>query len=474
MGTSNARALADATLLALLAPLDASRTLGRYELLAPIAKGGMAVVWTARLRGTRGFSKLVAVKTILPHLSADPRFERMFLTEATIASRIRHANVCEILDLGEDRGILYLAMELVDGEPLSVLTDAARDGERVPLVVAATIVARAARGLHAAHELCSEEGRRLDVVHRDVSPHNILVSADGTVKIVDFGVAKAALDQEQSTQSGVIRGKVGYVAPEQVNGDVVDARTDIFALGVVLYELTTGHHPFRSASDLATLLAVSSTDPARRPSEVASAYPPELEAIVTRAIAKAPAARYASMAELAMDLEAFLAGSSAGEDPEGFRRALAPLLTPSRESRASRLATAMSTLGGPRKRVVPASGPRRPRARSIVLAAALAAALGGTFVWARTDRARVDRVPPSVTTSSGALAPPSPAPTTAPRPAETSEEVEGVGVTGASASPRPARPRTSGVAPASASGSAAPAPGPAPPASRTLFRDPGF
>lgn len=474
MGTRNARELVDATLLALLAPLDASRTLGRYELLAPLAKGGMAIVWTARLRGTRGFSKLVAVKTILPHLSADPRFERMFLTEATIASRIRHPNVCEILDLGEDRGILYLAMELVDGEPLSVLTDAARGGERVPHAVAATIAARAARGLHAAHELCSEDGRRLDVVHRDVSPHNILVSADGAVKIVDFGVAKAALDQEQSTQSGVIRGKVGYVAPEQVNGDAVDARTDVFALGVVLYELTTGRHPFRAASDLATLLAVSSTDPARRPSELVPAYPPELEAIVMRALAKAPAARYASMAELATDLEALLAESSAGEDLERFRGVLAPLLAPSRESRAIRLATAMSALGDPRKHVVSSSGPRRRRARSLVLAAVLAAALGGTFVWARTDRARVDGAPPSVTTSSGALAAPSPAPTMALGPAETSETVQAVGVTGASASPRPARARTSVAAPAAASVSAAPAPGPAPPASRTLFRDPGF
>jgi eukaryotic-like serine/threonine-protein kinase len=272
----------DDEILSALAPLNADQTLGRYELLTPIGRGGMAVVWAARLQGSRGFSRMVAIKVMLPHLSVDPRFERMFLREAKIASRIRHPNVCEIADLGEQDGLLYLVMEWVDGDSLATVMRA--DGESLPHDVAAHIVAEAGRGLHAAHELTSDDGEHLDVVHRDVSPQNILVTTSGTVQIVDFGVAKAANDGEQTTQSGFTKGKVGYVAPEQVNGARVDARTDVFALGVVLYELTTHVHPFRGPTDLATLLAVASTDPLKDPREVDPAYPPELAAFVTRAV----------------------------------------------------------------------------------------------------------------------------------------------------------------------------------------------
>lgn len=280
------------------------RTLGRYELLAPIGRGGMAVVWAARLRGTHGFSKIVAIKTILPAMSADPRFEAMFLAEAQMASGIKHPNVCEILDLGEDRGTLYLVMESIDGEPLSRLEDACRErGRRVSPGIAARMIAQAARGLHAAHDLKTETGEPSAVIHRDVSPQNILVTCDGILKIVDFGVAKAAVSGTPATAAGVIKGKVAYLAPEQIDGRDIDSRVDIFALGIVLHELVGGAHPFEGMTDLTTLLSIASPDPAPPlPGDEAS-YPSALRAIVARALEKDRTKRYASMRELALELE---------------------------------------------------------------------------------------------------------------------------------------------------------------------------
>jgi len=168
------RADDDRALVAALGVLTEDQTLGRYELLAPIGRGGMAIVWAARLCGTHGFSKIVAVKTMLPALSSDPRFEGMFLAEAKIAARIKHPNVCEILDLGEDRGVIYLVMDWIDGEPLSRLRAICHArGRSIPSGIAAWIIAQAARGLHAAHELKDEAGDSCEVIHRDVSPQNI-------------------------------------------------------------------------------------------------------------------------------------------------------------------------------------------------------------------------------------------------------------------------------------------------------------
>jgi len=289
-------------LLALLAALGDERMLGRYELLTPIGMGGMAVVWAARLSGMRGFSKIFAVKTMLPALSTSPRLQRMFLAEARIASRIKHPNVCEVLDVGEERGALYLVQEWVDGDPLSTLvSEGARRGERhVPYGIAAKIVAKAARGLHAAHVLQKDDGELYGVVHRDVSPQNILLTCEGDVKIVDFGVAKVAERSDRVTRSGFIKGKVAYLAPEQVHKHDVDARADIFALGTVLFELASGAHPFRRETELATLLEIGAREPVR-PSLPGS--PRTLEAILARALERSPQDRYPSMRELAHDLE---------------------------------------------------------------------------------------------------------------------------------------------------------------------------
>ena len=187
-----------------LGDIQPGQTVGRYEFLVPIAQGGMAAVWAARLKGTRGFSKTVAVKTMLPSISDDPRFEQMFLDEARIASRIRHPNVAEILDLGEQDEVLYLVMEWVDGEALSALRNEARRRGGFPLPNALRIVADACAGLHAAHELEDDDGRPLGLVHRDISPQNVLVGYDGVVRLVDFGVAKAAGRSSESTSAGEV------------------------------------------------------------------------------------------------------------------------------------------------------------------------------------------------------------------------------------------------------------------------------
>lgn len=319
--------------------LAAGDVLGRYELLLPVAQGGMATVWVARMKGTRGFSKIVAIKTMLPALSSDPRFEQMFLSEAELASRIKHPNVCEILDLGEQEGVIYLAMEWIDGESLvTLLGDCEAAGKRVPFAAAAAIGADAARGLHAAHELKDEGGALVGVVHRDVSPHNILVTYDGIVKIVDFGVAKAmARSDHQATNAGHLKGKVHFMAPEQACCDEVDRRTDVFALGIVLYQLTTGRHPFRGDNELATLARITSLDPVASPTTLVPDYPPELAAVLLKALAKEPDQRFASMRDLAEALDAVAGKLAEAGGEAGIEAFVQEALAPRREARAAQL-----------------------------------------------------------------------------------------------------------------------------------------
>jgi eukaryotic-like serine/threonine-protein kinase len=276
--------------------------LGRYELLLPVAAGGMAMVWAARLKGSRGFQKIVAVKTMLPKLSEDPQFEKMFLDEASLASRIHHPNVVEVLDLGEEAGVLFIAMEWLDGAPLNQVMKAAKTASGIPLPVAIHILTHAAEGLHAAHELRDDAGTLVGLVHRDVSPQNIIVGYDGFTKMVDFGLAKATALGDGATRAGQLKGKISYMAPEQVKGEPIDRRSDVFALGVVLYAVTTGKHPFRRESEGATLFAISAPDSAPAPSRFME-YPAPLEAVLMKAISKKPDDRYSSALEFARALE---------------------------------------------------------------------------------------------------------------------------------------------------------------------------
>jgi serine/threonine protein kinase len=286
--------------------------LGRYELLVPIARGGMARVWAARLHGQRGFQKLVAIKTILPHLAEEPEFERMFLDEARIASGVHHPNVCEIYELGEEKHTLYLVMEWVNGDSLSRVLRASGKTEAVDPRVVARIVADACAGLHAAHELTDEDGRALGVVHRDLSPHNILLTADGTAKVADFGVAKALGQLHEATSAGQLKGKIAYMAPEQVTGSGIDRRSDVFSLGCVLYEATTGQRPFRGDGDHQVMHAVLKGEFAA-PTSLMRGYPQELERIVMRALSPQPILRYPTAERMRFALEEFLSGAPRGQ-----------------------------------------------------------------------------------------------------------------------------------------------------------------
>jgi eukaryotic-like serine/threonine-protein kinase len=283
--------------------LTPGMVLGRYELLLPVAQGGMATVWAARQKGSRGFQKTVAIKTMLPALSDDPQFEQMFLDEAALAARIHHPNVAEILDLGEQEEILYLVMEWIDGEALSVISKAARKADvQLPMRVGLRILAQACAGLQAAHELRDDGEEPLQLVHRDVSPQNILVTYDGVVKLVDFGVAKAVGRAGGETTAGQLKGKVPYMSPEQARGGHVDRRTDIFAMGIVLYRLTTGLHPFMGENDLVTMRNII-TRPVLPPRVKNPQYSAELEHIVLKCLQKEPDRRYASMLELQTAIE---------------------------------------------------------------------------------------------------------------------------------------------------------------------------
>jgi serine/threonine protein kinase len=300
-----------------LGDVGAGNTLGRYDLLTPIAQGGMAIVWAARLRGSRGFQKIVAVKAMLPSLSEDAAFEEMFLAEAELASRIKHPNVCEIFDVGEEDGTPYIVMEWVNGEPLSTLIKASKTKGPIPLGVGVRIAHGAALGLHAAHEVKGEDGVLVGLVHRDVSPQNILVGFDGIVKVVDFGIAKAtAANDDKKTQAGQIKGKINYMSPEQTLGNA-DRRSDIFALGIVVYMLLTGKHPFAAESEMATLRRICSNESVEPPSKIVAEIPPALDQAVMRALEKTPSRRFQTMAEFAGALEAArLAIAARAESPD--------------------------------------------------------------------------------------------------------------------------------------------------------------
>jgi serine/threonine protein kinase len=282
-------------------PLVPGYQLDRYELLCPIAEGGMASVWVARQRGKHGFEKLVAIKTILPKFAADLRFQQMFLDEARIASRIEHANVAQILDLGEEHDVLYLAMEYVDGDALSKLNKACqRKGVKIPPGVIMRVLADACSGLHEAHELKAADGSVLEIVHRDVSPHNILVSSKGVAKVIDFGIAKARDRAGDETNAGVLKGKIQYMAPEQALGRMVDRRADVWAVGCVLYHLVAGHPPYEGENQLATLHLLSSGRP---PTPLRSDVHPSIAAVVRKALTHAMDKRFATAMELREALE---------------------------------------------------------------------------------------------------------------------------------------------------------------------------
>jgi serine/threonine-protein kinase len=268
----------------------------------------MASVWVARQSGKHGFEKLVAIKTILPKFASDVRFQEMFLDEARIASRIEHVNVAQIFDLGEEHDILYLAMEYVDGDSLSKLSRAVqRRGVQIPTGVILRVLADACAGLHEAHELRDPQGHALEIVHRDVSPHNILVSSKGIAKVIDFGIAKARSRMGSDTNSGVLKGKIAYMAPEQALGGQVDRRADVWAIGAILYHLLAGKPPYEGENQLATLHMLGSGRP---PKPLPSSVHPAIQAIVRRALTHDPDGRASTAADMRDAIERAMASAN--------------------------------------------------------------------------------------------------------------------------------------------------------------------
>ncbi|MBN8615690.1 MAG: serine/threonine protein kinase, partial [Deltaproteobacteria bacterium] len=278
---------------------------GKYLLLERINVGGMAEVFKAKAFGVEGFERLVAVKRILPSIAEDQEFITMFVDEAKIAVQLTHANIAQIFDLGRVGDSYFIAMEFVHGKDLRAIFDRARKrGETVPVPMACYVAMKVCEGLDYAHNKKDAAGRDLHLVHRDVSPQNVLLSYDGEVKVIDFGIAKAA-GKAGKTQAGILKGKFGYMSPEQVRGLPLDRRSDIFAVGIVLYELLTGERLFVGESDFSTLEKVKNVE-IMPPSTYNRRIPEELEQIVLKALAKDVDDRYQTAMDLHDDLQSFM------------------------------------------------------------------------------------------------------------------------------------------------------------------------
>ncbi|HEX9102465.1 MAG TPA: serine/threonine-protein kinase, partial [Polyangia bacterium] len=254
---------------------------GSYEIVGPLATGGMADLFLARRRGPSGFETLAVVKRIRPHLAANQDFVRLFLDEARLAAQLRHPNVVSVYDAGQERGEYFFVMEYVHGRDLRALIDvAAGHGRVITIDEAISIVVGVCAGLHHAHERTDAGGQPLGIVHRDISPSNVLVGFEGAVKLADFGIAKATQAAAKEPGTNSMRGKLSYLSPEQCLGLPLDRRADLYALSVVLFELTTGARPHGEAPSEFLALKQTLEAAPRRPSELRPGYPEELERIV--------------------------------------------------------------------------------------------------------------------------------------------------------------------------------------------------
>jgi eukaryotic-like serine/threonine-protein kinase len=437
---------------------------GRYTIYGKIASGGMASVHFGRQRGGEGFARTVAIKRLHPHLAEDPAFRATLIDEARMAARIHHPNVVPTLDVVSDEGELLVVMEYVRGESLSRLLREGHESEKrqVPLPIAAAIAVGALHGLHAAHEARSDRGERLEIVHRDVSPQNILVGTDGLARVIDFGVAKAA-GRLQITREGTIKGKRPYMAPEQIAGGVVGVGADVYAMGVVLWEMLTARRLFPGENDAA--LAASVLAGAK---EAPSAYVPglgaELDALVMTALAVDPSDRFASALEMAETLVALVPPAmttdvgrwveDSAHDALAKRGALlAEIESGSHSAKGmetdARGETSTMLLGSqpssisvetPRPQAAHRAGSRRTLAAVVAVGAVLASAL----VLAGSARGpRPNGVPAAIAPS---VAPPPPQASSAtaeppPSPAGVSSSAKTSPAPAASPAPRPPHPR---------------------------------
>jgi serine/threonine-protein kinase len=332
----------------------AERTVGRYEIFGQIATGGMAAVHYGRLLAAAGFSKTVAIKRLHAHYAADERFVEMFVNEARLAGRIRHPNVVQTLDVVVNGDDVLLVMEYVHGLPLSAIaTLLARRRERMPLPIMLAIFSNVLLGLHAAHGAVGEQGESLEIVHRDVSPQNVIVDVDGTARVLDFGIAKAV--SVSQTSGEMMRGKAAYMAPEQIlPGRQVSRRTDVYAVGVVLWEMLVGERLF-SASEPGHVYFLVANGAVRAPSSVDPSVPSDLEAIILRALLSNPEERFGTALEMAMALQSCGRVATPLEVSEWLRRVGEDALS----DRSARLARVEQGIEEPSE----ISGPQMPDIR---------------------------------------------------------------------------------------------------------------
>ncbi|MDO8520386.1 MAG: serine/threonine-protein kinase [Deltaproteobacteria bacterium] len=306
--------------------MESFQQLGRYLLVERIASGGMADVYRGKLLGVEGFEKDVAIKKILPHWVENQEFIDMLVDEAKVLLHLTHANIVQVYELNKEGNTYYIVMEYVDGIDLRKVTGKLAKTERLfPIALVAYVGRQIAAGLEFAHERTDRHSKPLGIVHRDVSPQNILLSADGEVKITDFGIAKV-LGKTTETVTGTLKGKFAYMSPEQAMGEAVDHRTDIFALGIILYELATGTRCFKGTNDMETLESVKKADVAF-PEQTLTRIPGSVKKIILKALRKKREERYQSASELRRDLaavESALALSVSGSDLKAFLYDLFP------------------------------------------------------------------------------------------------------------------------------------------------------
>ena len=367
--------------------------LGRYRLLRRIAVGGVAEVYLAASEGLAGFSKRVVVKRLYPEHARDPDLVAMFLDEARLGALLHDPHIVEVYDIGAEGAEYFIAMEHVRGRDLRDLLNA-RPGEPLPLPAALAIVKSVAAGLHHAHEQRDPGGQLLGVVHRDVTPANVLLGWDGAVKLSDFGVAKWA-EQRSRTEQGTLKGKLSYMSPEQCRGQALDRRSDVFALGVLLYELTTGDRPFRAASDFETLSAIVAGR-YDAPTEERPGYPVALEAVVRRALETDPDRRFPDAAALGAALEDVAGQVGAHGGPADVARCLAERF-PGAETTPEPIEVASPAPGAAERTRTDAAAsgasvssaalvaaevaaPRRPRSRAVALAGLAVVVVAGSVM----------------------------------------------------------------------------------------------
>ena len=280
------------------------RLFGKYYLLELINVGGMAEVFKAKMFGVEGFEKIVAIKRILPEVAEDAEFIKMFVDEAKIAVKLQHPNVVQIFELGKIEDSYFIAMELINGKDLKTIRKRLKRVDLLmPVEQSAYIISQVCDGLDYAHRKTDEKMNPLNIVHRDISPQNMIVSYEGTVKLIDFGIAKAK-SKSTKTQVGMLKGKFSYMSPEQVSGQPIDRRSDIFSLGVVFFEMLTGKRLFLGKNDVETLEKIRKAE-VLPPSVFNSAVPPELDRIVLKALAKDREDRYQWASEFSEDLKKF-------------------------------------------------------------------------------------------------------------------------------------------------------------------------